>query len=73
MLTGDNNETEEPIGHSPRIFNDDREVFKLKASESKEDFKAKLEHILNELENKEKKILRLKLERKRRNKKQSKI
>lgn len=69
MLTGDNIDTAESIGHSSHIFNDDTEVFKLKASESKAELKDKLEHILKELENMEREIMRLKLERKRRNKK----
>ncbi len=69
MLTGDNIDTAESIGFSSRIFNDDTEVFKLKAFESKEDLKANLVNTLKELENMEKEILRLKLERKRKIKK----
>lgn len=69
MLTGDNIDTAESIGHSSNIFNDDTEVFKLKASETKEELKDKLQAILKELDNMEKEIMRLKLERKKRIKK----
>lgn len=69
MLTGDNIDTAESIGHSSQIFNDDTEVFKLKASESKEELKEKLKGILEELENMHKVITRLKLERKKKNQK----
>lgn len=64
MLTGDKLDTAESIGYSCKLFNDDTEVFKIKATVNQNETLTRLKEILNKMENYEKEMLIYKIEKK---------
>ena len=64
MITGDQMDTAESIGYSSNFFEDDTEVFKIKASSEKEEILKSMKKILREISAMELQLRQYKLEHK---------
>jgi magnesium-transporting ATPase (P-type) len=73
MLTGDKLDTAESIGYSCKLFNDDTEVFKIKAGGDKEATLQMVRKIYEDMKIMEDELLRFKIEKKKKKKMKRKM
>lgn len=73
MLTGDKLDTAESIGYSCKLFNDDTEVFKIKAGDEADNTLRRVRDILDKMQTIERELLDFKIEKRKKKKRGEKM